>query len=508
MNRSKPFLTLALACAAITFGLATRAQAQSVDIFAGFDGTNGAEPSTVVQATDGNFYAVTAGHTDALEFGNVIKITPAGEISTLYNFCSKPHCSDGAWPDTPPILGSDGNLYGVTSGGGSYLLNGGGWGIVYKLTLSGKLTVLHTFCTADPCLDGEGPNGLVQAADGTLYGTTFEAGQFDGGTLFKITPAGVFSVVHSFCSLANCADGQWPEFPPIQGTDGNLYGVTIEGGPAHAGVLYDLTPTGRFNVVHTFLCFGTACDRGGEPVAVVQDAEKNLFGVTAGGGINGNGTFFEITPAHSFLNLYSFDSGVDGPNRGLTLANDGNFYSATQDTIFQLTPSGVETTLYTFSCCTAEFPFTGLFQATNGNLYGAVQFYNSAWNGAIYSFSNGLSPLVETNPTMGKVGRSVIILGNGLTGTTSVTFNGVAGGLHGQIRYLHSSDGSCGRNHRNGLGRDSIGNAQKQSAICRNEITIAWKLSPVRVGHTKADSNAGAIRSRLTLCASLGEANR
>jgi uncharacterized repeat protein (TIGR03803 family) len=429
MKHSKSQLTLgfAAACAALTFSLAVSAEAQTVNYLAAFDGVNGSQPSTVIQATDGNFYAATAGHTaGVVEYGNVVRITPAGEISTLYNFCSKPHCSDGAWPNTPPILGSDGNLYGVTSGGGSYLGNGGGWGIVYKLSLDGKLAILHTFCTVSPCLDGEAPTGIMQAADGNLYGTTYEAGQFNGGTLYKITPAGVFSVVHSFCSLANCADGQWPEFPPIQGSDGNLYGTTIAGGPAHAGVLYDLTAAGRFNVVHTFLCYGTVCNFGGEPTGVVQDAEKNLFGVTAGGGIYGNGTFFEITSTHAFINLYSFNSGEYSPSQGLTLANDGNFYGTTQDTIFQLTPSGVHTTLYTFTCCTAEFPFSGLFQATNGNLYGAVQFYNSAWNGAIYSFSNGLSPLVEANPTMGKVGKSVIILGNGLTGSTSVTFNGVA----------------------------------------------------------------------------------
>jgi uncharacterized repeat protein (TIGR03803 family) len=426
MKPSRPSLRLglALACAAITFSLAVCAQAQTLNYLAAFDGVNGSQPSTVIQATDGNFYAATAGHTaGVVEYGNVVKITPAGEISTLYNFCSKPHCSDGAWPNTPPILGSDGNLYGVTSGGGSYAFNGGGWGIVYKLTLGGRLTPLHTFCTVSPCLDGEAPTGIMQAADGNLYGTTYEAGQFNGGTLFKITPAGVFSVVHAFCSLANCADGQWPTLPPIQGSDGNLYGTTIAGGPADAGVLYDLTAAGRFNVVHTFLCYGTICNLGGAPVGVVQDAERNLFGITAGGGIYGDGTFFEITPAHAFINLYNFNS--EGPQPGLTLANDGNFYGTAQNIIYQLTPAGVQTTLYTFSCCTAEFPNTGLFQAANGNFYGAVEFYNSAWNGAIYSFSNGLSPLVETNPTMGKAGTSVIILGNGLTGSTSVTFNGV-----------------------------------------------------------------------------------
>jgi uncharacterized repeat protein (TIGR03803 family) len=421
-SRSVRMITLAL----LALGLAVCAQAQTLNYLAAFDGVNGSQPSTVIQATDGNFYAATAGHAAGVEYGNVVKITPAGEISTLYNFCSKAHCSDGAWANTPPILGSDGNLYGVTSGGGSYLGNGGGWGIVYKLTLDGKLATLHTFCTVSPCLDGEAPGGIMQAADGNLYGTTYAAGQFNAGTLFKITPAGVFTVVHAFCSSANCADGQWPEFPPVQGSDGNIYGTTSYGGTADSGVLYDLTPAGRFNVVHTFLCYHTICNRGGDPIGVVQDPEGNLFGVTEFGGIYGDGTLFEITSTHAFINLYSFNSGESDPRAGLIPANDGNFYGTTQSTIFQLTPSGVHTTLYDFTCCTAgEYPLTGLFQATNGNLYGAVEFYNSAWNGAIYSLSTGLRPLVEINPTMGKVGKSVLILGNGLSGSTSVTFNGV-----------------------------------------------------------------------------------
>ena len=427
MNRSKSFLTLALACAAITLSLATRAQAQSLDIFAGFDGTNGAEPSTVVQATDGNFYATTIGHSEGLEYGNVIKITPAGQISTLYNFCSKLHCTDGAWPGTAPLLGSDGNLYGVTTGGGAFSQNGGaGWGVAYKLTLAGKLTVLHTFCAANPCMDGDTPGGIIQAADGNLYGTTYEGGQDGGGVLFKLTTTGVFTVMHAFCVPTDCPDGENPEYPPTQGVDGNLYGTTNQGGTASAGLLYDLTPTGRFNVVHTFLCRYTSCNRGGEPIAVVQDADHNLFGITQFGGTNDDGTLFEITANHSFLNLYSFDDTESIPSFGLTSANDGNFYGTTQNTVFQLTPSGAHTTLATFSCCDAEFARSPLVQATDGNFYGSVSFYNSTWNGAIYKLSTGLSPLIETNPTMGKVGRSVIILGNGLTGTTSVTFNGVA----------------------------------------------------------------------------------
>jgi len=428
MKRSNS-LHVTIACVAFTFSLALSAQAQTLNYVATFDGTNGQYPSTVIQATDGNFYGTTAFGGPALH-GNVVKITPAGELSTLYDFCSRPHCLDGANPYTPPILGSDGSLYGVTAMGGSDANGGAGWGTVYKLTLDGHLTTLYAFCTGDlPCLDGLNPVGLMQAADGSFYGTTFEGGQFDGGTLFKLTPAGKFSLVHIFCSSANCADGQWPESAPIQGTDGNLYGTTSEGGKAHAGVLYDLTPTGRFNVVHTFLCFGTFCNLGGFPNSVVQDAAGNLFGATGGGGIHGEGTIYEITPNHQYLNLYAFS---DFSPSGIMRANDGNFYGITQGingagAIFQFTPSGTVNTLYTFTCCTqGSAPTSTLLQAPNGNLYGSVGFYNDQQNGAIYSFDNNFSPFVQPVPTMGKVGKQIIILGNGLTGTSSVRFNGVA----------------------------------------------------------------------------------
>lgn len=416
-----------LACAALMLSLTVHAQAQTINYIATFNGTSGQQPSNVIQATDGNFYGTTTFGGPALH-GNIVKITPTGELSTLYDFCSRPHCLDGANPYTPPILGSDGNLYGVTQMGGSTQNGGAGWGTVYKLTLDGQLTTLYAFCTTTACLDGQSPMGLMQAADGTFYGITFEGGQFNAGTLFKLTPAGKFSLVHTFCSSTNCADGQWPTSAPIQGTDGNLYGTTSEGGKADAGILYDLTSTGSFNVVHTFLCFDHDCNLGGDPISVLQDAAGNLFGTTRNGGSYDEGTIFEITANHQYLNLYTFN--VTSP-LGIIRANDGNFYGLTtgingEGTIFQFTPSGAYNTLYTFtSGATGSAPSSALFQATNGSFYGSVALYNGQWDGAIYSFDNNLSPLVQAVPTMGKVGKQILILGNGLTGSTSVTFNGV-----------------------------------------------------------------------------------
>ena len=144
---------LAIACAAFIFVLAVSAQAQTVTYLGAFNGTDGQGPyESLIQATDGNFYgAAEVANSIA---GEIFRVTPAGEISTVYSFCSLPNCSDGQSPSTP-ILGSDGNLYGATYGGG---VGGGGnrgSGTIFKLTLGGKLTTLHTFeCMGSSCPAG------------------------------------------------------------------------------------------------------------------------------------------------------------------------------------------------------------------------------------------------------------------------------------------------------------------------------------------------------------------
>jgi uncharacterized repeat protein (TIGR03803 family) len=164
-------------------------------------------------------------------------VTPTGEISTVYSFCSLPNCADGQGPLTP-ILGSDGNLCGVTSS------------TVFKLTLDGKLTTLHTFhCLGSSCPEGALPMGIVEASDGNFYGTTNEGGTgapFPDGTLFRISSSGQFKALYSFCSQTNCTDGGSPLAPPIQGRDGNFYGTGFDGGTSGGGVLYQLTPAGAY----------------------------------------------------------------------------------------------------------------------------------------------------------------------------------------------------------------------------------------------------------------------
>jgi len=447
-SKALPTLGLALACAAFTFGLAVCAQAQTVTDFANFDGVDGARPfgQTVTQATNGRFYGATtySGGASGIDgMGNVYELTPSGKLSNFYSFCSLANCADGANPIGTPILGSDGNLYGVTAFGGSDAAGTTGSGTVYKLTLEGKLTTLYAFCPTLPCSDGLNPNGIIQASDGNLYGATGGGGQFNDGTIFEITSTGEFKSLYSFCSLADCVDGGAPQAPPIQGNDGNFYGTTVAGGSENGGVFYELTASGTYTVLHNFCYLPRAnCPEGATPGPIVQDASGNFFGTTYQGGSHagnayGFGTVFKITPANQFSVLQSFNILNAHPSWGVLLANDGNLYGSTQGsvvtginngTLFEITPENKFTELYAFG---EAYPGsnvnTPFFQGTDGNLYGTTTYggvvpYNY---GTVFRLSNGLSPLVKTVPVRGTVGTSVLILGNHLTGSTSVTFNGV-----------------------------------------------------------------------------------
>jgi uncharacterized repeat protein (TIGR03803 family) len=442
MKRSKSPVTvrIALACAALAFSMAACAQAQIVINLANFDGKNGSGPVGLIQATDGNFYGTTE-LGGAHGKGTVFRMTPTGQITSIYSFCEQANCADGQRPITAPVLGSDGNLYGVTNTGGSHAKSG----TIYKMTLDGKITTLHVFsCPTSACADGQYPTGIVEASDGYFYGTATNGGEFNSGTIFRISPTGRFELLHTFCSAANCADGGIPLFPPIQASDGNFYGGTNAGGgrdvATQGGVVYKLTPGGTLTVVQDF-CYGFSdtCLTGAYPTRLVQDAKGNFFGTTASGGSYNSGTAFEITSTGQFVGLHRFtySGGVDAAT-GLILASDGNLYGVALDNanfagepgghgiIFEITAAGEFATLATFEDC----PIGPLFQGTDGSFYGVTGLGgkgNSGYGfGTVYRLSNGLSPFARTVPAAAKAGKTVLILGNNLTGSSSVTFNGVA----------------------------------------------------------------------------------
>ena len=253
--------------------------------------TTGNGPNLInglIQASDGNFYGTSS--------NTIFRMTPSGALTVLVNF---PNPQLGTVPKGPLIQASDGNLYGTTSDGGA-----GSSGTVFKITLGGTASVLHAFCTkmtSGTCPDGSLPwNGLLQANDGNLYGTT-QAGGTGGagghGTIFKLTLGGTLTTLYSFCQQAACPDGNTPEGALIQGKDGNFYGVTSSGGMFdQAGTVFQVTPSGQLTTLHQF-CSQPECADGSNPEgALLQASDGTLYGATNTDGPNGFGTIFSLKP--------------------------------------------------------------------------------------------------------------------------------------------------------------------------------------------------------------------
>jgi len=243
-------------------------------VLASFDGSDGQEPvGSLTEGPDGNFYGATySGGSNG--WGTIFKVTPSGTLNALYNF----DFTNGSQPYAGPVAGRDGNLYGTNYSG-----DFGGCGGVFKLTLKGAITVLHSFnCTSD----GSAPVvSLAQGTDGNFYGTAINGGSSNGGTVFKITPSGAFTVLHSFAG----PEGQNPASALIQATDGNFYGTTASGGANGAGTVFKMTATGVLTDLHDF--DGTD---GAQPIGLVQDTNGTIYGIAAGGGTSGEGTIFSL----------------------------------------------------------------------------------------------------------------------------------------------------------------------------------------------------------------------
>jgi uncharacterized repeat protein (TIGR03803 family) len=186
-TRFFPQLVIGLA---IALSLAVCAQAQTITYLTGQDLEAAASPSLLIQATDGNFYAV--GFSEIHPNGYIYRMTPTGETTRIHMFCSQANCMDGDLP-LAPILGRDGNLYGITEDGGAATS-----GTVYNATLDGELTTLYSFCPNAGCADGQQPIGIIQASDGNFYGATQRGGtnvRGGAGTIFSISPSGKFKLL-------------------------------------------------------------------------------------------------------------------------------------------------------------------------------------------------------------------------------------------------------------------------------------------------------------------------
>jgi uncharacterized repeat protein (TIGR03803 family) len=246
--------------------------------------------AALVQATNGDFYGTTFLH-GANGQGTVFKMTPGGALTTLYNFCPQGGCTGVLYP-SGLIQATNGNLYGATSGSGA----DGSYGTVFKITPGGgTLTTIYSFCSQTGCPDGESPyGGLVQATNGDFYGVTDLGGANNQGTVFKITLSGALTTLYSFCSQTGCTDGSNAN-ALVQATDGDFYGTTYSGGANNQGTIFKITPSGALTTLYSF-CSQTGCTDGQNPVAgLVQATNGKFYGTTPIGGTLGEGTVFSLS---------------------------------------------------------------------------------------------------------------------------------------------------------------------------------------------------------------------
>jgi uncharacterized repeat protein (TIGR03803 family) len=220
------------------FSITTSDTFTVLDQFNGIDGAS--LTAALIQTPDGSFYGTTTGG-GKNGHGNVFRMSPSGTLTNLYSFCTQEHCADGWLPSGGLALATDGNFYGTTQLGGSAGCDGTGCGTFFKITPAGKLTTLYDFCSQSDCTDGAFPTAApIQATDGNFYGTTTYYAGGGAGTLFTITPTGTLTVLHVFC-LQSCTDGSRPISPLVQDTNGDFYGTATSGGADDYGTVFRLS---------------------------------------------------------------------------------------------------------------------------------------------------------------------------------------------------------------------------------------------------------------------------
>jgi uncharacterized repeat protein (TIGR03803 family) len=271
-----------------------------------FDGTDGSGPvDGLIQATNGHFYGTTqSGGADG--YGTVFSMTASGTVTTLHSFTGG---TDGAHPYAGVVQGSDGNFYGTAQDGGA-----DGYGVVFKMTPSGAVTTLYSFNFHDP--NGGNPlGGLLQGATGDFYGTASAFGANNTGTVFKITSGGALTLLYTFCSQSSCADGNLPYVGLLQGSDGNFYGSTEFGGDNGGfGTIFKMTPSGTLTVLHSF----NGTTDGSYPEGVlVEDTDGTFYGSTVGGGSGRTGTVYSLSTGLGKIVSLATTSGAEGARIGI-----------------------------------------------------------------------------------------------------------------------------------------------------------------------------------------------
>jgi uncharacterized repeat protein (TIGR03803 family) len=303
---------------------------------------------------------------------------------------------DGSQPSAGLTLGSDGNFYGTCSKGGA-----GDFGSVFKITPGGALTPLHSFSF----IDGYQPTAsLAQGTDGNFYGTTSAGGtNYEYGTVFQISSNGAFNWSYSF---TGGVDGANPQAGLVQAGNGGFYGTTLGGGTNGDGAIFEISSTGTLFPIYSFTReVGGANLDGANPYAALTLAgDGSFYGTTYEGGINGQGTVFHLSSTGTLTPLHSFASASDGANPAGQLVQwtNGVLYGTASaggegfGTVFTITPGGVFSNLYSFTNgIDGAAPSAGLALGPDGNFYGATSSGGPSGGGGLYKITpqGALTPL-------------------------------------------------------------------------------------------------------------------
>ncbi len=271
----------------------------------------------------------------------------AQTLTSFYNFSG----TDGQNPNAPLVQAADGSFWGTTPSGGAY-----GGGTVFKMAQDGTVSTVYNFCSEIGCTDGKEPlASLIQASNGDFYGTTDEGGagvNCSCGTVFRISPEGKLNTLYNFG--VHSGDGIYPQAPLVEASNGYLYGTTFDGGTYSnaSGTIFKIGLSGGLTYLYSFS--GSISNPTGP---LVRGANGNFYGTTAGTNLSHPGTVFEITPAGALTTLYNFSfRGDRDPGAGLIEGPDGNFYGTTAlgaggnpgGSVFKITLAGVLTTIYNF----------------------------------------------------------------------------------------------------------------------------------------------------------------
>jgi len=363
-RQSVAFLCALVMAAALPFDALAAVRVKTLHSFATVDGRLPMAPLVQV-GTD--FFGSTQ-YGGASNVGTVFRMKPSGAVKVLHSFANDG--VDGKQALSGLTLASDGLLYGTTQKGGS-----NGQGTVYRISPSGNYSVLHSFVGTGGA-PAQPSAGLIQASDGNFYGTSYQGGSAGTGSIYRITPAGVVTVLHAFV----VADGTLPTAGLVQASDGNFYGTTSAGGISGVGTAYKMTPAGVFSVLHNF----EPVTSGANPWAgLVQASDGFLYGVTGTGGPGGAGTLFKLSLTGTLTRVFSFGPTLGGtPTGTLVQGSDGFLYGTTyvsqvpnnEGTVFRMSLAGTQTVLHRFvnNGLGGTHPWAGVSFGADGRLYGST----------------------------------------------------------------------------------------------------------------------------------------